>query len=59
MMQAKFEILYFEMPQKAQQGLGTSVCAARDAAEQLRGRSPVFVLQPERKYDDPTGLLLH
>eukprot|EP00804_Cyclotella_cryptica_P003249 CCRYP_010479-RA/>CCRYP_010479-RA protein AED:0.25 eAED:0.25 QI:0/-1/0/1/-1/1/1/0/240 len=42
----KFEILYFKLPQEAQQGSGASVCAARDAAEQLRGRPPVLVLQP-------------
>eukprot|EP00804_Cyclotella_cryptica_P006016 CCRYP_000260-RA/>CCRYP_000260-RA protein AED:0.24 eAED:0.58 QI:0/0/0/1/1/1/3/0/279 len=55
----KLEILDFKLPQEAQQCSGASVCAARDAAEQLRGRPPVFVLQPKRKYNDPTGLLLH
>ncbi len=44
MTQGKFEILYLELPQEAQQDVNPAIHAARVAAEQLRGRSPVLVL---------------
>ena len=59
MMQDNFEILYLKLPEEAQQGAHSSVCAARTATEQLQWGPPMSILQSQCKFAYAKGQVLH